>query len=132
MNVGSRRPRTAGRLIALAVILLGSVVLGRVIGQHALVGLTQQRDPQAEPSTTPIVVLTPGSDATRGPDWKRERIVSVPSDPAFPEPTPARPRTRQRPAGSAVVMPTSGDAAAPLEDATEDHVDRAAPRPART
>jgi hypothetical protein len=88
----SRRPRTALAFVGLGVLLLLSVAVGQRIGERALFGSTERRVPAAAPLATPV----PGASAEDrmvSKNWKRQQVVSVPTDPAFPDPRVTRPPT---------------------------------------
>lgn len=88
----SRRPRTAITLVALGILLLVSVAIGQRIGDRALFGSTERRVPVAAPLATPVAGAS-AADAAISKNWKRQQVVSVPTDPAFPDPRVTRPPT---------------------------------------
>ena len=98
----SRRPRTALTFVALGVLLLISVAIGQRIGDRALFGVTERRIPAAAPLATPVSAAA-GGDATVSKNWKRLQVVSIPTDPAFPDPRVTRPPT---PTPKPTVVPT--------------------------
>lgn len=85
----SRRPGLSALLVAGAVVLLVSILIGQKIGDRVLLQ-TERRTPIAGSGVTPV----PEADASaRGElkNWKRLQVVSVATDPAFPDPRVTRP-----------------------------------------
>ena len=96
----SRRPGLSALLVAGAVVLVVSILIGQKLGDRVLLQ-TERRVPIIGSGVTPV----PGAgadaaSATHGElkNWKRLQVVSVATDPAFPDPrvTPP-PRPTQAP-----------------------------------
>ncbi len=76
-------------LVAGAVVLLVSILIGEKLGDRVLLQ-TERRLPIAGAGVTPV----PEADASdRGElkNWKRLQVISVATDPAFPDPRITRP-----------------------------------------
>lgn len=91
----TRRPATSLLLVAGAVVLLISIVVGQKLGDRVLLQ-TEKRVPIASGAITPVPDVA-ASD--KGPlrNWKRDQVVSVATDPAFPDPRVTRPPTPSPP-----------------------------------
>ena len=87
----NRRPRTSLTLVVLGILLLASVAIGQRIGDRALFGSTERRNPAVAPLPTPVPEASADPSVSR--NWKRLQIVSVATDPAFPDPRVTRPPT---------------------------------------
>ncbi len=98
----TRRPRTSLTLIGAALVLLLSIAIGQRIGDHILSSGTDRQPTVVRPLATPV------PEQSEGPvrDWHREQIVSVATDPAFPDPRVTRPPT-PTPAPTPTLRPTS-------------------------
>lgn len=85
----SRRPGLSALLVAGAVVLLISILIGQKIGDRVLLQ-TERRTPIAGSGVTPVPEADPSA---RGElkNWKRLQVVSVATDPAFPDPRVTRP-----------------------------------------
>lgn len=86
-----RRPGLSALLIGGAVVLLISILIGQKLGDRVLLQ-TERRVPIGGSGVTPI----PGAESSdRGElkNWKRLQVVSVATDPAFPDPRVTRPPT---------------------------------------
>ena len=88
----SRRPRTALLLVAMGVVLLASIVVGQQIGEHTIFGATERRVEVPEITITPVPE-DPGTNEAISRNWKRLQVVSVATDPAFPDPRVTPPPT---------------------------------------
>jgi hypothetical protein len=99
----SRRPGTSLFLVAGALLLLVSIVVGQRLGDSVLRGATEQRDTEAGPIMTPVPQASESPDPAR--NWKREQVVSVATDPDFPDPR-ATPRPTPTPAPTPYPNPT--------------------------
>jgi hypothetical protein len=106
----SRRPRTALTLVGMGVVLLAAVLVGQQIGEHTIFGATERRVVIPEQVLTPVPAETSSNEAVAR-DWKRLQVVSVATDPAFPDPrvTPLPPPT-PRPTPSPKPTPTPNPA----------------------
>ena len=85
----SRRPGLSALLVAGAVVLLISILIGQKIGDRVLLQ-TERRAPIAGSGVTPV----PEADSSAHGElknWKRLQVVSVATDPAFPDPRVTRP-----------------------------------------
>ena len=109
----SRRLGLSVLLVAGAVVLLVSIVIGQRLGDRVLLQ-TERRVPIAGSGVTPV----PVADASTHPElknWKRLQVVSVATDPAFPDPrvthppTPTpKPTSRPTPIPEATYNPSRG------------------------
>ena len=91
----SRRPGTSALLIAGALVLLISIFIGQKLGDRVLLQ-TESRTPVGAAMVTPV----PAPEQTNaGPlrNWKRLQVVSVATDPAFPDPRVTPPPTPRPP-----------------------------------
>lgn len=85
----ARRPATSVLLVLGAVVLLISIVIGQKLGDKVLLQ-TERRVPIVGSGVTPV----PEADASGRSDlknWKRLQVVSVATDPGFPDPRVTRP-----------------------------------------
>jgi hypothetical protein len=85
----SRRPGLSALLVAGAVVLLVSIVIGQKLGDRVLLQ-TQRRAPTVGSPVTAVPEADPGSHGELK-NWKRLQVVSVATDPAFPDPRVTRP-----------------------------------------
>jgi hypothetical protein len=105
----SRRPRTALMLAGMGIVLLVAVVVGQQIGEHTIFGATQRRVEIPEQGITPIPQDTSTGEAI-SKNWKRLQVVSVATDPAFPDPRvtpPPTPSPRPTPSPKPPPTPTA-------------------------
>ncbi len=93
-SVRSRRPATSLLLLAAGLLLLASIAVGQRLGDRVLKQVTEQRDTEASSILTPVPQVSQEPDQAR--NWKREQVVSVATDPAFPDPR-ATPKPTPRP-----------------------------------
>jgi hypothetical protein len=102
----SRRPRTALTLVGMGVLLLAAVAVGQQIGEHTIFGATERRV-DIPPQTVTPVPEDVGTDEALLRNWKRLQVVTVATDPAFPDPrvTPT-PSPTPRPTPSPKPTPT--------------------------
>jgi len=89
----SRRPRTALVFVGCGIVLLVSIAIGQQIGDHALFSATQHRLAFPDETITPVPDDTSTGDPSLSKDWKRLQVVSVATDPAFPDPRVTPPPT---------------------------------------
>jgi hypothetical protein len=71
-------------------LLLGAIALGNRMGNHVLVQVSER----TEVAPTPLLTPVPGAkDRQVSLGWKKTQLVSVATDPAFPDPrvTPVAP-----------------------------------------
>lgn len=100
----SRRPGTSLTLIAGSLLLLVAIAVGQRLGDSVLRQATEQR------TTAATFIMTPVPQASDDPfqarNWKREQVVSVATDPAFPDPraTP-KPTPTPRPTANPTIPP---------------------------
>lgn len=87
----TRRPGTSALLVAGAVVLLISILVGQKIGDRVLLQ-TERRLPIANGAITPVPDAG-ASDKGLLRNWKRSQVVSVATDPAFADPRVTRPPT---------------------------------------
>ncbi len=94
-----RRPRSSLTLIGAALVLLISIAIGQRIGDRVLSAGTDRQPTVVRPLATPV------AEPSSGPvvDWKRQQVVSVATDPAFPDPRVTRPPA---PSPSPTLAPT--------------------------
>ncbi len=98
----SRRPATSLLLLGGAIVLLISIAIGQRLGDRVLRQVTEQRDTEATAILTPVPpVPQPTQSLEPVRNWKREQVVSVATDPAFPDPR-ATPKPTPRPAPTAI------------------------------
>lgn len=102
----SRRPRTALVFIAMGMVLLAAIAVGQKIGEQAIFGTTQRRVPVAGPLATPVPDATPSGEPGVSLNWKRLQVVSVATDPAFPDPRVTPPPTPRPPTPKPTNSPT--------------------------
>jgi hypothetical protein len=89
----SRRPRTAVVLVAMACVLLAAIAVGQRLGENTLFSATQRRLDVPDVTITPVPDATPSDEPSLSKDWKRLQVVSVATDPAFPDPRVTPPPT---------------------------------------
>ena len=94
----SRRPGTSLTLIGGAILLLVAIAVGQRLGDSVLRQVTEQRSTEAGPIMTPVPQASP--DLSQARNWKREQVVSVATDPAFPDPR-ATPKPTPKPVPTA-------------------------------
>ena len=82
--------------------------MGQQIGEHTIFGATERRVDIPPVAITPVPEDTGGADEAISRNWKRLQVVSVATDPAFPDP-----RVTPRPTPSPRPSPTSTPTAAP-------------------
>lgn len=137
----SRRPRTAMIFFAMGIVLLISIVVGQRVGDQVILFATERK------LLLPELTITPApeaSDADQGRirNWRRLDVVSVATDPAFPDPrvTPPPPPPPPRPAPTpsprleALPLPTVNDiyTSPPLPLPLVSHEPEGAPEPGPT
>jgi hypothetical protein len=87
----SRRPGLSALLVAGAVVLLVSILIGQKLGDRVLLQ-TARRAPAVLSGVTPVPEADTGAHGELK-NWKRLQVVSVATDPAFPDPRVTRPPT---------------------------------------
>jgi len=87
----TRRPGLSVLLVAGAVVLLVSILIGEKLGDRVLLQ-TERRVPIIGSGVTPVPETAP-SDQGELKNWKRLQVVSVATDPGFPDPRVTRPPT---------------------------------------
>jgi hypothetical protein len=87
----TRRPGLSALLVAGAVVLLVSILVGQKLGDRILLQ-TPRRPVLVGSGITPVPEADP-SDRGELKNWKRLQVVSVATDPAFPDPRVTRPPT---------------------------------------
>lgn len=93
-------------LVGMGIVLLASVVIGQQIGNHTIFGSTEHRVEVPEQKITPVPEET-GPNEAIAKNWKRLQVVSVATDPAFPDPRVTPPPTPSpRPTPSPKPSPT--------------------------
>jgi hypothetical protein len=98
--VRSRRPGTSLVLIFGAIILLISIAVGQRLGDSVLRQVTEQRSTEATAILTPVPPAPQPTDLGPVRNWKHEQVVSVATDPAFPDPR-ATPKPTPKPTPTA-------------------------------
>jgi hypothetical protein len=103
----NRRPALSTLLFLGGIVLLISIAIGNSMGNHVL-GQVGERLDSSRP--TPVVPVPDESD-TGAVNWKKVQVMSVATDPAFPDPriTPS-----PQPSPTAVPLPTPPPTPAPL------------------
>jgi len=118
--VRNRRPGASLLLLGGAVILLASIAIGQRLGDRVLNQSTSRRVPIAGANATPVAQTT---NANLERNWKRLQVVSVATDPAFPDPrvtptpiprAPEQPTPRPTPTRSPLPPASSGYTSPPL------------------
>ncbi len=99
----TRRPGFSAFLVAGALVLLVSILIGQKLGDRVLLQ-TEQRVPIAGSGVTPVPEAEP-SDGGELKNWKRLQVVSVATDPAFPDPR-VTPPPRPKPTATPTPGPT--------------------------
>jgi hypothetical protein len=102
----SRRPKTALTFVGMGVVLLIAVAVGQQIGEHTIFGATQRRVEIPAQTITPVPEDTGGPNEAISRNWKRLQVVSVATDPAFPDPR-VTPRPTPTPKPSPTPKPTA-------------------------
>ena len=87
----SRRPGISALLVAGAVVLMVSILIGERLGDRVLIQ-TAERIPIAGAGITPVPE-TGQSDRSDPRGWKRLQVIAVATDPGFPDPRVQRPPT---------------------------------------
>ncbi len=100
----SRRPGTSLTLIGGALLLLVAIAVGQRLGDSVLRQATEQRTTVSNLIMTPVPQTS--DDPFQARNWKREQVVSVATDPAFPDPraTP-KPTPTPRPTANPTIPP---------------------------
>ncbi|HEX3468241.1 MAG TPA: hypothetical protein VHT05_09205 [Candidatus Elarobacter sp.] len=98
-------------LVAGAVVLLISILIGEKLGDRVLLQ-TERRVPIGAIDITPVPEAD-ASDHGELKNWKRLQVVSVATDPAFPDPRVTRPPPP--PAPKATRTPTPAPLATPQQ-----------------
>lgn len=108
----NRRPGTSLTLIGGALLLLVAIAVGQRLGDSVLRQATEQRTTVSGPIMTPVPQTS--DDPGHARNWKREQVVSVATDPAFPDPrvTP-KPTPTPRPTANPTLPPPT---AAPTDE----------------
>ena len=122
----SRRPRTALVLVAMGVVLLVAIAVGQQIGEHALFSATQRRLAVPDDPITPVPEVAPSDDPSLSKDWKRLQVVSVATDPAFPDPRVTPPPT---PSPRPTPVPTHSPTPKPVRTPEPDQLYTSPPLP---
>jgi hypothetical protein len=87
-----RRPRTTLFLFLCGIALLVSIYVGERMGEHVL-SKTTQPTPVIPEVTTPSPAATLAASAGPIVDWRRLQVVTVATDPGFPDPRVTKPPT---------------------------------------
>jgi hypothetical protein len=109
----NRHPRTAVTLVGMGIVLLVAIVLGQQIGNHTIFGSTERKVVIPGQTITPVPEeAATGADEAVLKNWKRLQVVSVATDPAFPDPRvtpPPTPSPRPSPSPKATPSPRPAD-----------------------
>jgi hypothetical protein len=113
-----RRARLSVVLIAGGVVLLVAIAIGIAMGNRVL-GQVAGRVPSFSTTPVPLATASPGF-AANVPIWKRTQVMSVATDPHFPDPrvtpepevVPTKPPT-PRPTHSPLPTPSADSEAVP-------------------
>jgi hypothetical protein len=100
----TRRPGLSVLLVAGAVVLLLSILVGQKLGDRVLLQ-TERRTQVGAAGITPVPEADP-SAAGELRNWKRLQVVSVATDPGFPDPRVTRPPTPPPPPVTPTPRPT--------------------------
>jgi hypothetical protein len=103
--------------VAMAFVLLAAIFAGERIGTEGLFSATQRRLEMPDDTITPVPQVAPSDDELLSKNWKRLQVVSVATDPAFPDPRVSPPPTptprpappTPRPTPSPTPAPTAPD-----------------------
>jgi hypothetical protein len=112
-------------LVAGAVVLLVSILIGQKLGDRVLLQ-TERRVPIAGTNLTPVPETEPTAEAPIK-NWKRQQVVSVATDPAFPDPRVTRPTPR--PTRAPTPKPTVTPTPLPLQNGTTNSIYTSPPLP---
>jgi hypothetical protein len=111
----TRRPGVSALLVAGALVLVVSILIGQKLGDRVLLQ-TEQRVPIVGSGVTPVPEAVP-SDEGQLKNWKRLQVVSVATDPAFPDPR-VTPPPRPKPTPTPTPRPTPRAVATPVPPAS--------------
>ncbi len=80
-------PRAGLSVILLlgAIVLIVAIAVGNGMGNRVL-GQVAGRVPIFSTTPLPVTTPSPGSDDTKSFSWKHRQVLSVATDPAFPDP----------------------------------------------
>jgi hypothetical protein len=100
----------------MGIVLLAAIAVGQQIGSHTIFAVMQKRPTLPGDEITPVPDPT-ASDELLSKNWKRLQVVSVATDPAFPDPrvTPPPPPT-PRPVPTAPPTPKPRPTPSPPPD----------------
>lgn len=103
-------------LVAMGIVLLVAIVLGQQIGNRTIFGQTERKVVVPGQTITPVPEESAASDEASLKNWKRLQIVSVATDPAFPDPRVTPPPTpTPRPTPSPKPSPSPSASAWPTD-----------------
>ena len=87
----SRRTFLSLSLILGGIVLLAAIAVGNDMGDRVIGQLTQSRPLVSKPLATPVAQATDADELEH--NWKKVQVVTVATDPAFPDPrvTPTPP-----------------------------------------
>jgi hypothetical protein len=80
-------------LVAMACVLLAAIAVGQRLGENTLFSATQRRLDVPDATITPVPDTTATDEPSLSKNWKRLQVVSVATDPAFPDPRVTPPPT---------------------------------------
>jgi len=92
-------------LVGGGLVLLIAIAIGQRLGDRVLSQATDRHSPIVGIQTTPV----PGASDPVVKNWRREQVVSVATDPAFPDPRVTPPPTlKPTPSPQPTPSPTPG------------------------
>jgi hypothetical protein len=123
-------------LVGMGVVLLAAIAVGQRIGEHTIFGATERRVEIPEAAITPVPEDTGGANEAISRNWKRLQVISVATDPAFPDPrvspppspTP-KPSPSPRPTATPALNPTELYTSPPLPEPLVSHEPGESPTP---
>ena len=103
----SRRPQTSLFLALCGITLLISIFVGKKMGERVLGRTTETAVVVPAVTTTPVPLATQGPDSGPIRDWRKLQVVTVATDPGFPDPrvTPT-PKPTPKPTRTPTPEPT--------------------------
>ncbi len=120
----NRRPGTSVVLVLGALVLLAAIAVGNSMGSR-VIGQIASRSAEAAATPIPLASTPPPDSAASRVLWKRRHVLSIATDPAFPDPRitpePEIPATpRPRPATPKPKPRATYDLSTPTDEITPD------------
>jgi hypothetical protein len=103
-------------LVAMGIVLLVAIVAGQQIGNRTIFGQTERKVAIPGETITPVPEESAAADPAALKNWKRLQVVSVATDPAFPDPRvtpPPTPTPRPTPSPKPSPSPSASPSADP-------------------